>query len=220
MTKEEAKFLKDILDAMTDIPFFNKEDIIAELTKGIPEKESEWVELGTLEDGDKFQWNGYTHTVLDKNYTEDGAFILTDEIITTMKFNNEECEEQNNWAKSSLRDYLNTTFLSSLWDADKMVPFERDLTSDDGLKDYGTCTDKISLLTCDEYRKYRKFIDNKNDCWWTITPYSTPNSGDSHFARGVNTDGSLSYDSAFNGCLGVSPAYVLLSSKMVRRVSK
>ena len=60
MTKEEAKFLKDILDAMTDIPFFNKEDIIAELTKGTSEEESEWVELGTLEDGDKFQWNGYT----------------------------------------------------------------------------------------------------------------------------------------------------------------
>lgn len=220
MTKEEAKFLKDILDAMTDIPFFNKEDIIAELTKDAPEKESERVELGTLEDGDKFQWNGYTLTVLDKNYTENGVFVLTDEILTTMRFNNKECEEQNNWAKSSLRDYLNTTFLSMLWDEDKMIPFERDLTADDGLKDYGTCTDKISLPTCDEYRKYRKYIDNKNDWWWTITPCSTPLSGLSDIARIVGAGGSLSTRGAFSGYSGVSPAYVLLSSLMVRRVSK
>lgn len=217
MTKEEAKQLKDLIDKMTEengeIPFLKSDDV-KETT------EDQYVELGSLEDGDKFQWNGYTLTVLDKNYTGDGIFVLTDEIIENRKFHDEDCEACNNWHTSTLREYLHKEFFEGLDDIDMILPFDRDLTSDDGLKDYGTCIDEVSLLTCDEYRKYRKFIDNKNDWWWTITPYSTPSSGNSRHARFVSTDGSLDYSSAFNGYIGVSPAYVFLSSLKVRRVSK
>lgn len=47
--------------------------------------------------------------------------------------------------------------------------------------------------------------------WWLRTPYS----GNSYLARYVGTDGSLGNNGAFNGSLGVAPAYALLSSLTV-----
>lgn len=212
MTKEEAKQLKDLIDKMTEengeIPFLKSDDV-KEVT------EDQYVELGSLEPGDKFSWNGWTLTVLDKR--EDGVFVLTDEIVDNMSFDTDDC---NNWKTSTLRRYLNNEFKEGLDDKDKLVEFERDLTSEDGLKDYGTCMDYVSLITTEEYRKYRYLIDNKDDWWWTCTAYSTPYSGYSSGERSVNTDGSLSGYDAFSGNNGVSPTYVLLSSLKVRRVSK
>ena len=212
MTKEEAKQLKDLIDKMTEengeIPFLKSEDVKEAI-------ENELVELGSLEPGDKFSWNGWTLTVLDKR--EDGVFVFTDEIVDNMSF---DTNDRNDWEVSTLRYYLNNEFKEGLDDKDKLVEFERDLTSEDGLKDYGTCMDYVSLITTEEYRKYRYLIDNKDDWWWTCTAYSTPNSGYSNYARYVYTDGSLGDSSAFNGHIGVSPTYVLLSSLKVRRVSK
>lgn len=47
--------------------------------------------------------------------------------------------------------------------------------------------------------------------WWLRTPYS----GYSRYARIVHTDGTLSYNLAYGGNYGVSPAYVVLSSLTV-----
>ena len=44
----------------------------------------------------------------------------------------------------------------------------------DGQTEYAHCKDKISILTVDEYRKYRKFLPNMDKWWWLITPWSTP----------------------------------------------
>ncbi len=44
----------------------------------------------------------------------------------------------------------------------------RDLTSLDGLDDYGVCIDKVSMLTAAEYAKYHKIlgVKSKYDCFW------------------------------------------------------
>ena len=47
--------------------------------------------------------------------------------------------------------------------------------------------------------------------WWLRTPHS----GYSHYARSVDTDGSLSGYTAFSGHRGVSPAFCISSSTMV-----
>lgn len=204
MTKQEAERLKALIDELTS----------EEPTK---EESAESVPLCLLNPGEKFLFGDWTLTVLDQDALA-GTLCLTDEIVEMRTFNDHGDEYCNNWAFSSLRKYLNGEFLDGLkCDKDILIPFERDLTADDGLKDYGICTDKVSLLTCDEYRKYREFIDNKDDWWWTITAYSA-NSGSSNFARRVNTDGSLIGTDAFYGYTGVSPAYRLLSSIMVTKV--
>lgn len=81
----------------------------------------------------------------------------------------------NNWSLSKLREELNTKFLKKIADElgeDAVVEFDRDLLSLDGQTEYGHCEDKISLLTVDEYRKYRKLLPNMSKWWWLITPWS------------------------------------------------
>lgn len=88
--------------------------------------------------------------------------------------------DSNNWIESDLRKELNDSFLKKITEElgeDAVVEFDRDLLSLDGQTEYGHCEDKISLLTVDEYRKYRKLLPNTNDWWWLITPWSTPANG-------------------------------------------
>ena len=94
--------------------------------------------------------------------------------------------------------------------------FERDLTSDDGLNNYGTCVDYVSLISCDEYRRYRRYIGNKYAWWWTLTACSTPNSDSSYFVRRVHAKGYLSDGGVFNGNSGVAPVVCVNPSFKVK----
>lgn len=125
----------------------------------------------------------------------------------------------NNYANSSIRQTLNGEFLDKLTKeigADAILATEIDLTSDDGLDDYGKVTDKVGLLTCDMYRKYNRIIENHkvNDWWWLATPYSTPHRGYDCAVRCVNYDGSLFSISCFSDG-GVRPFCIFKSSIFV-----
>lgn len=177
----------------------------------------------TLKDtnpGDIVSIAGNPYTVLDKDF-QGGVFLFSKNILFEEAFDKYNC---NNWATSSLRKHLNGDFLEELKEkigAGNILEFERDLTSDDGLKDYGTCKDKVSLITCNEYRRYRTVskddIGLKDKWWWTATPYSTPYSSHSYNVRNTNTDGSLSYIHAYYGHTGVAPCLCLLSSLEVEK---
>lgn len=169
--------------------------------------------------GDTVIIAGREYNVLDTEF-QGGVFCLAKEIAFDAAFDKGNC---NNWATSSLRKSLNEEFRKEIEDeigAETLIEIERDLTSDDGLKDYGTCRDKITLITCDEYRKYRYQIPNKDDWWWTATAYSTPHSSYSRNARLVYTDGSLSHTSAYHGNYGVVPGLCILSSLEVEKVEE
>lgn len=161
--------------------------------------------------GDTVMIAGQPYNVLDTDF-QGGMFLLSRDIIFEAAFDRDNC---NNWTKSSLRKKLNGDFFQKIAKEigeENMIEIERDLTSEDGLKDYGTCKDKITLITCNEYRRYRYQIPDKDDWWWTATAYSTPNSGYSSYARYVNTDGSLNDNTAFYGHCGVVPGLCLLPS--------
>ena len=121
--------------------------------------------------GDTFELVDTTWKILD--ITSAGYICLADS-IEDMKFDS----DSNNWENSDLRDYLNEGFLEKIAaeiGLENIVPFERDLLSLDGQTEYGKCEDKVSLLTVDEYRKYRNLIPNTKDYWWwLVSPWSTP----------------------------------------------
>ena len=124
-----------------------------------------------LKVGDKFELIGLTWTILD--ITDEGYKCLADRLEDGMKFD----VKTNDWKSSSLRNYLNTDFYNKLADEigeNNVIPFESELTSLDGQTEYGFCEDKVSLLSVDEYRTYRKHIPNADYWWWLINPYSTP----------------------------------------------
>lgn len=156
-------------------------------------------------------YGGLDCIVLDVE--QDKILVLAKESIGNMPFDE---GNSNNFPKGTLCKYLNGEFIKKLKangaDTSALIPTTIDLTSDDGLKDYGETTQKIFLLTCDMYRKYRSVIPNLNDWWWLATAYSTESNGYASYARRVNSDGSLSGYSAYGGYNGVRPAFYLKSS--------
>ena len=126
----------------------------------------------TLSIGDTFELAGLTWKILD--ITDKGYMCLADRFEESMEFDS----DSNDWRKCGLREYLNSDFIEELSETigeDNIIPFQRDLLSLDGQTEYGTCEDKVSLLTVDEYRKYRSLIPNTDEYWWwLITPWSAP----------------------------------------------
>lgn len=156
-------------------------------------------------------YGGLDCIVLDVE--QDKILVLAKESIGNMPFDE---GNSNNFPKGTLCKYLNGEFIKKLKangaDTSALIPTTIDLTSDDGLKDYGETTQKIFLLTCDMYRKYRSVIPNLNDWWWLATAYSTESNGYAYLARDVYSDGCLYSSTAYNGGFGVRPAFYLKSS--------
>lgn len=120
----------------------------------------------------------------------------------------------NNWISSKLREELNTKFLKKIADElgeDAVIGFDRDLLSLDGQTEYGHCEDKISLLTVDEYRKYRKLLPNMPKWWWLITPWSTPVNDYNSTLTVVSPSGDFNCNCCLNS-YGVRPVCIFSSS--------
>ena len=138
------------------------------------------------------------------------------DLIPNKPFDENNC---NNFATSSSKEWMNGPYLDNLIDAVKgphaFLTTELDLTADDGLKDYGTCTVTIFSLTVDQYRRNRDVIPNADDWWWLSTAYSTASNGYEHSARSVYSDGTLHRDSAYGGLYGLRPACYLDSDLLI-----
>jgi hypothetical protein len=156
-------------------------------------------------------YGGLDCIVLDVE--QDKILVLAKESIGNMPFDE---GNSNNFPKGTLCKYLNGEFIKTLKangaDTSALIPTTIDLTSDDGLKDYGETTQKIFLLTCDMYRKYRSVIPNLDDWWWLATAYSTESNGYAVVARLVRSGGRLRSHGAYRGGIGVRPAFYLKSS--------
>ena len=143
----------------------------------------------SLKIGDTFELAGLTWKIL--NISDSGYMCVADKLDEEMKFD----KESNDWLKSQLREYLNTDFIDRIADEigeDNLIEFNRDLISLDGQTEYDYCADKVSLLTVDEYRKYRSLIPNTDDCWWwLISPWSTPCNGYERQVTVVAPSGSI-----------------------------
>ena len=152
---------------------------------------------------------GITWRVLDK--LEKGYLAISDGFYGEDRKFDIHC---NNWKCSDLRKELNADLKDKIEDElgkGALVEFERDLLSMDGQTEYGTCEDSISLISVDEYRKYRKFLPNTDRYWWTITPDSTPCNNDSTWLRVVSPVGFIGYYD-YNCSYGVRPFCIFSSS--------
>lgn len=138
------------------------------------------------------------------------------DLIPNKPFDENNC---NNFATSSSKEWMNGPYLDNLIDAVKgphaFLTTELDLTTDDGLKDYGTCTVTIFLLTVDQYRRNRDVIPNADEWWWLSTAFSTKSNGYESLARYVDSDGALNWYSAYYGHYGLRPACYLDSDLLI-----
>ena len=164
--------------------------------------------------GTAFDYAGQSWILLEN---DDGrALCLSKDIIETRAFDEGNC---NNFAVASSKEYLNGAYLDNLLEdvngPNAFLTTELDLTTDDGLKDYGTCTVTIFLLTVDQYRRNRDVIPNADDWWWLSTAFSTKSNGYESLARFVRYDGSLYWDYAYYGYFGLRPACYLDSDLLI-----
>lgn len=107
-----------------------------------------------LDVGKMFELAGAKWKIID---ITDAGYVCLADSIDNMEFDS----KSSDWKTSELRKYLNEEFLKMVEaeiGAGNLVEFERNLLSLDGQTEYGLCTDKVSLLTVDEYRKYRKYM--------------------------------------------------------------
>lgn len=177
--------------------------------------------LGDIPRGETFKHCGHEWIVL-QHRTDNSTLVITKDIIGNMTFDE---NNSNNWAKSTLRKYLNGEFLKEMCIG--LPPenlgfslFKTDLTADDGLKDYGESIDTVSLLTCDLYRKHRDILGLIDKWWWLATPYSTL-AAYSFGVRVVYASGTLSLSNgAGGGSGGVRPLCYLKSDTLIEEVNK
>lgn len=163
-----------------------------------------------LRPGEEFVYNGIRFICLD---IIDGNYLaITAECWCEKRFNEEYEDGCNNWEKSTLRRFLNEDVLEEHFDTKHLVKQTSDLIADNGDKAYGTCEDYITLLTCDQYRKYRDYVPLFKECMWSLTPWRC----DDHAVRYVTPTGAISYGYADNS-YGIAPVCLFKADNLILR---
>ena len=169
-----------------------------------------------LKPGAHFNFKGFEWVVLDNNVNS-GVMAIMASVWNDKRycFDEDGC---NNYAKSSLRRKIINELLPVLGE-DNLIPHEVDMVADNGDDSYGTVTDKVFILSCDEYRKYRKNVPLFFEWMWTCTPWYIPYSGICSGVRCVSVSGALDYDGV-NISNGVAPACVFKKDVVVEEVNE
>ena len=160
-----------------------------------------------------FDSDGEEYIVCDQFITGIAAVLKADILENNMKFG-----QNNNWAESEIREYLNNEYLKELerkFGEENIVEHKVDLLSMDGFNDYGCTMDKVAIRTFDEYRKHSMGISLvKSE--WLATPTQTPsrNCSGSGFVEFVYSGGDVDW-CWYGDCRGVRPFFFLESSIFV-----
>ena len=164
--------------------------------------------LKEIKPGEIFTYAGYEWIKL-----EDDLSIMKD-ILEERAFD----EKSNDWRESEIRTYLNNDFLEILeengMNLGDLYMIATDLTADDGLEDYKTSLDHVSLLTADLYRTNRHLLEPIDSRWWLSTPRSCLDSYNSRVLI-VYRFGILSNIDNINTYCGVRPVIKLYSAALV-----
>lgn len=166
--------------------------------------------ITTLIPGTHFNFKDFEWIVLDNN-ADGGVLAIMASAWNDKKysFDDDGC---NNYAKSSLRRKLLNELLPVLGE-DNLLPHVVDLVADNGDDRCGTVTDRVFIMSCDEYRKYRKNVPLLPKWMWTCTPWYISDTGYGGFVRFVGTGGCLNDYSAYYSH-GVAPACVFNPEKL------
>lgn len=177
------------------------------------------MEICKVRNGERFIVDGEEFVKLDD--IAGGAFVLLAGTLPDYcAFESEDADDDrdhNNFIGSNVKRVVDEWLHrhKALSDAAMALPI--DLTSMDGMTDYGMPNVYGRILTVDEYRKYRRFIPLTDKPFWTATPWCTRSSYSSSncTAFNVGTGGSVTYSGAYNAYYCARPALALKSSLLV-----
>lgn len=163
--------------------------------------------------GDIVKIGGFEMVVLEQG---DGQTAL---ILKGMYGEDSEFGEKNNNYDGSYVDKKCQQFaqeLAEIVGGENIVLHKVDLTSDDGLKDYGEVERRASLITADMYRKFVEILDTVNPeaWWWLATAHSTKRHENDAWAKCVSPSGCI-YNYYYGSDNGVRPFCILKSDIFV-----
>ena len=132
--------------------------------------------------------------------------------LDTMEFG-----KTNDYKTSYVRDYLKNHELTKQIEekyGNKLVKINTDLTSMDGLKDYGTAKDDtLAIMTVPFLMKYGEKIPLISIAYWLATPNQTEKRGDLHFVQVVGSNGCTCCDVS-SWVHGVRPFFITKSENL------
>ena len=172
------------------------------------------VELSSVAIGDTVKIGPHEMVVLEQH--GEATSLIKKGLLSECRFGT-----RNNY-NGSYADERCNRFASEIADAvgvDNMILFTVDLTSNDGLKDYGIVDRRVSLLTADQYRRYVAVLDmHKPDGWWWLaTPFSTPTHLNHRNVLCVSPSGFIDYGGYDDYDCGVRPFCILKSNIFVSK---
>ncbi len=182
---------------------------VAEMTKSLG---IEQTKLSDIPVGETFKIGTYEFVVLEHS-KETTAVILKNLLYEEKQFG-----KNNNYENSYIDGICNDfeSVISEIVGKSNLIEHTVDLTSDDGLKDYGKIRRRMSLLTTNLYRRYVEILDkHKIDAWWWLaTAYSTPKHDDSSWIKCVSPSGCIG-SGGYGRYYGVRPFLKFVSSIFV-----
>lgn len=175
--------------------------------------------LAQVRRGEHFTLDGVEFVKLEDDL--DAAFaVAADTLPECCQFEDDDAEREdhNNYAGSLLsktverwlRDKHPTIFSA-------VVERPIDLTTMDGMTDYGKPLAVVRALTIDEYRKHRSILPLTSRPYWLATGWTTNSSpySDDNFAYGVFAGGAVDSSVVCYASFAPRPALYLKSSILV-----
>lgn len=166
--------------------------------------------LGDYKSGETVKLGKREYIVL--GHGAETTAVVTKDIAKEMEFG-----KSRDYSKSYVRDYCNGDFYKELAEVvgkENIVPHRVNLTCDDGSNKGVTCKDNVSILTAENYRRYREYLPALGKPSWTATGVTSLNE---NYACGVCYVGScgILYWSRCDYVFGVRPFCILNSSILV-----
>ena len=177
--------------------------------------------LAQVRRGERFTLDGVEFVKLEDDL--DAAFAVTaDTLPECCQFEDDDAEREdhNNYAGSLLSKTVER------WLRDKhpaifsaVVERPIDLTTMDGMTDYGKPLAVVRALTIDEYRKHRSILPLTSKPYWLATGWTTNSSPRSNvvYAYYIGTGGTVYYNhgGVYSALFAPRPALYLKSSILV-----
>lgn len=177
------------------------------------------IKLFQMRPGEHFIHDGVEYVKLDE--AAGATFALgVEATLKNVQFESDDAEREdhNNYIGSNLeregirwlREQHPDTF-------DAVVERPIDLTTMDGMTDYGMPLASVRALTIDEYRKYRHLIPLTDDPYWLATGWTTKRSpsSDTYYAFYISTGSSVYNCYVCDSFFAARPALYLKSSILV-----
>lgn len=175
--------------------------------------------LAQVRRGERFTLDGVEFVKLEDDL--DAAFtVAADTLPECCQFEDDDAEREdhNNYAGSLLSKTVER-WLRDKHPAIFSAVAERpiDLTTMDGMTDYGKPLAVVRALTIDEYRKHRSILPLTSKPYWLATGWTTNSSPDSNDNRAyrIGADGTVNYGFVYNAYFAPRPALYLKSSILV-----